>query len=102
MVLPACMQQAPCRLVTGAWQHRGGGALYSQRDLYRWDKTTIEGLDLVDPSIRILDQSRIGPILTGDRHDLGDGPPVTALLIQNTNPMDVAPELTKVHEGFFA
>lgn len=87
-------------VVTGAWQHQGGGALYSQRDLYHWDKTVIEGLDLIDPSIRILDQSRIGPILTGDKRDLGDGPPVTALLIQNTNPMDVAPELAKVHEGF--
>ncbi|MGI9507745.1 MAG: molybdopterin-containing oxidoreductase family protein [Geminicoccaceae bacterium] len=87
-------------IVTGAYQHEGGGALYSQRDLYHWDKTVIEGLDLVDPEIRILDQSRIGPILTGDIRDLGDGPPVTALLIQNTNPMDVAPELGKVHAGF--
>ncbi len=87
-------------IVTGAWQYEGGGALYSQRDLFHWDKTLIEGRDLIDPSIRILDQSRIGPILTGDRRDLGDGPPVTALLIQNTNPMDVAPELNKVHEGF--
>lgn len=87
-------------IVTGAWQHQGGGALYSQRDLYHWDKTLIEGWDLIDPSIRILDQSRIGPILTDDPSDLGDGPPVTALLIQNTNPMDVAPELEKVHRGF--
>jgi len=87
-------------IVTGAWQHSGGGALYSQRDLYQWDKTLIEGHDLIDRSIRVLDQSRIGPILTGDARDLGDGPPVTALLIQNTNPMDVAPELGKVHAGF--
>jgi len=87
-------------IVTGAWQYPGGGALYSQRDLYHWDKTNIEGQDLRDPGIRMLDQSRIGPILTGDPRDLGDGPPVTALLIQNTNPMDVAPELTKVHAGF--
>ncbi|MEM9627210.1 MAG: molybdopterin oxidoreductase family protein [Pseudomonadota bacterium] len=87
-------------IVSGAWQHPGGGALYSQRDLYHWDKAVIEGHDLIDPSTRILDQSRIGPILTGDRRDLGDGPPVTALLVQNTNPMDVAPELAKVHAGF--
>ncbi|MEM9439991.1 MAG: molybdopterin oxidoreductase family protein [Pseudomonadota bacterium] len=87
-------------IVSGAFQHQGGGALYSQRDLYHWDKTMIEGLDLRDPSIRVLDQSRIGPVLTGDTRDLGDGPPVTALLIQNTNPMDVAPELSKVHAGF--
>ncbi|NJO38780.1 MAG: molybdopterin-dependent oxidoreductase, partial [Rhizobiales bacterium] len=87
-------------IVTGAWQHAGGGALYSQRDLYHWDKTLIEGLDLRDPSVRMLDQSRIGPVLTGEARDLGAGPPVTALLIQNTNPMDVAPELAKVHAGF--
>ncbi|MGH6945398.1 MAG: molybdopterin-containing oxidoreductase family protein, partial [Geminicoccaceae bacterium] len=95
------MHAASCLpVVTGAWQHRGGGALYNQGDLYHWDKTLIEGLDLCDPKTRVLDQSRIGPVLTGDARDLGDGPPVTALLIQNTNPMAVAPELEKVHQGF--
>jgi anaerobic selenocysteine-containing dehydrogenase len=49
---------------------------------------------------RILDQSRIGPVLTGDQRDLGDGPPVTALFIQNTNPMVVAPESGLVRHGF--
>ena len=39
-------------------------------------------------------------MLTGDRRDLGDGPPVTALFIQNTNPMVVAPESRKVRDGF--
>ena len=95
------MHAASCLpVVTGAWQYQGGGALYNQGDLYHWDKTLIEGWDLIDKGIRLLDQSRIGPILVGDRQDLGDGPPVTALLIQNTNPMAVAPELRKVHEGF--
>jgi len=87
-------------VVTGAWQHRGGGALYSNAGLYGIDATLIQGLDAVDPSVRKLDQSRIGPILTGDAADLGDGPPVTALFIQNTNPMVVCPELSKVHAGF--
>jgi anaerobic selenocysteine-containing dehydrogenase len=54
----------------------------------------------MDPSTRILDQSRIGPILTGDKRDLGDGPPVTALLVQNTNPMVVSPESGLVAQGF--
>jgi len=97
----ASMHAASCLpIVTGAWQHEGGGALYNHGDLYHWDKTTIEGLDLLDPSVRVLDQSRIGPVLVGDPRDLGEGPPVTALLIQNTNPMAVAPELEKVHRGF--
>ena len=86
--------------VTGAWRHRGGGAFYNNRAIYHWDKTLIEGLDVLDPSVRVLDQSRIGPILMGDRRDIGDGPPVTALLIQNTNPMVVAPEANKVRDGF--
>jgi len=86
--------------VAGSWRHEGGGAFHNNGDIYHWDKTLIEGLDYRDPQIRVLDQSRIGPILTGDRQDLGDGPPVTALLIQNTNPMSVAPDLNRVHEGF--
>ncbi|MBT4403488.1 MAG: molybdopterin oxidoreductase family protein [Acidiferrobacteraceae bacterium] len=86
--------------VAGSWRHEGGGAFHNNGDIYHWDKTLIEGLDYRDPQIRVLDQSRIGPILTGDRQDLGDGPRVTALLIQNTNPMSVAPDLNRVHEGF--
>ncbi len=77
----AAMHAASCLpVVTGAWQHEGGGALYNMGDLYRWDKTTIEGLDVMDPATRLLDQSRIGPVLTGDPSDLAGGPPVDALL----------------------
>ncbi|MGE0261044.1 MAG: molybdopterin-dependent oxidoreductase, partial [Alphaproteobacteria bacterium] len=86
--------------VTGAWQYEGGGALYSQHNIARIDRTLIEGGDLIDPATRILDQSRIGPILCGDKRDLGDGPPVTALFIQNTNPMVVSPDSALVHRGF--
>jgi anaerobic selenocysteine-containing dehydrogenase len=85
--------------VTGAWRYRGGGALYSNRSIYGLDRTLIHGLDAVDRSTRRLDMSRIGPILLGDRTDLGDGPPVTAMLIQNTNPATVAPESAKVRSG---
>ncbi len=86
--------------VTGAWQYEGGGALQSNHGLVPLDRTLIEGLDVLDPATRILDQSRIGPVLTGDQRDLGDGPPVTALFIQNTNPMVVAPESRLVRQGF--
>jgi anaerobic selenocysteine-containing dehydrogenase len=86
--------------VTGAWAYEGGGALYSNLGLVAIDHTLIEGLDLLDPTIRMLDQSRIGPVLTGDPRDLGDGSPVSALFVQNTNPMVVAPESRLVHRGF--
>ncbi|MCW5772098.1 MAG: molybdopterin oxidoreductase family protein [Rhodospirillaceae bacterium] len=87
-------------VVGGKWKLRGGGALYGQAGIYRLDNTLIDGLDVLDRKTRLLDQSRIGPVLTGDKRDLGDGPPVKALLVQNTNPMSVAPELLKVREGF--
>jgi len=87
--------------VTGAWQYRGGGALYGNGGgFYPLDKTLIEGLDVRDRTIRILDMSRIGAVLTGDKPDLGGGPPVTAMLIQNTNPMVVAPDSFRVRDGF--
>jgi len=87
-------------VVLGAWRHRGGGALHNNGAIYHWDKTLIEGLDARDPAVRVLDQSRIGAVLTGEREALGGGPPVTALLIQNTNPMAVAPDSARVHQGF--
>ena len=86
--------------VTGAWRHEGGGAFHTNGAIYHWNKSMIEGLDVLDPSVRSLDQSRIGPVLVGDPRDLGDGPPVTAMLIQNMNPVQVAPEQRKVKQGF--
>ncbi|MEQ8652562.1 MAG: molybdopterin oxidoreductase family protein [Kiloniellales bacterium] len=85
--------------MTGAWEVEGGGALWGHGALYRLDRTNIEGLDLVDPAIRVLDQSRFGPVLTGDCRDLGEGPPVAALFIQNTNPAVVCPETEKCLAG---
>ena len=86
--------------VTGAWQYEGGGALWSNRGMYQINKTLIEGLDARDPRIRELDMSRIGSVLTGDRHELGDGPEVHALLIQNQNPLTVCPDSNRVRRGF--
>ncbi len=86
--------------VTGCWLNEGGGALHNNGDIYHWDRTLIEGLDVCDSDIRVLDQSRIGAVLMNDQQAIGDGPPVTALFIQNTNPMSVAPDLNRVHAGF--
>ena len=86
--------------VTGAWLQTGGGAFFTNEAIYHWDRSLIDAGDLRDGTIRVFDQSRIGAVLTGERSDLGDGPPVTAMLIQNTNPMTVAPDLNRVHAGF--
>jgi anaerobic selenocysteine-containing dehydrogenase len=86
--------------VTGAWQHEGGGAFFNNYAIWKFDESVIEAHEAIDPSIRVLDQSKIGRILTGDAVALKGGPPVKAMLIQNTNPMTVAPEQALVRQGF--
>src|SRR5271165_6919585 len=95
------MHAASCiAAVTGAWRLEGGGAFHNNGAIFHLDTSVIEGSDLRDPAIRMLDQSRIGAILTGDAQALCGGPPVTAMLIQNTNPVSVAPDQNVVKRGF--
>jgi anaerobic selenocysteine-containing dehydrogenase len=97
----ANMHAALCLpVVSGAWAHEGGGALHSNSGYFKLDKTMIEGLDARDPSVRRLDQSRVGAALTGEAEALKGGGPVKAMLIQNTNPLAVAPDQEKVRRGF--
>lgn len=86
--------------VTGAFLYEGGGAFHSNAHIFKFDKREIEGRAMQDKTIRFLDQSKIGRVLTGDREALYDGPPVMAMLIQNTNPMNVTPEQRLVRKGF--
>jgi anaerobic selenocysteine-containing dehydrogenase len=98
---PVNMHAASCiPAVTGAWRYEGGGAFHNNSDIYHWNKTMIEGLDVRDPSVRMLDQSRVGAILTGEHEALKGGPPVAAMLIQNTNPVSVCPDQETVKRGF--
>src|ERR1700745_1569447 len=97
----AQMHAALCiAAVTGAWQYEGGGAFFNNASIWRFNESIIEAHDAIDRSVRVLDQSKIGRILTGDREALHGGPPVKAMLIQNTNPMTVAPEQTLGRKGF--
>lgn len=86
--------------VLGSWQYEGGGAFHSNSDIFGMSTSFIKGKSFEDPTVRALDQSQIGRILTGDAEALHGGPPVTAMLIQNTNPMNVAPEQRLVRQGF--
>jgi anaerobic selenocysteine-containing dehydrogenase len=98
---PVNMHAACCiPAVTGAWLHEGGGAFHNNADIYHLNKSLIEGHDLRDPSVRMIDQSRVGAALCGEREALSDGPPVAAMLIQNTNPVSVCPDQEMVKRGF--
>jgi len=86
--------------VTGAWQYEGGGAFFNNYSIWRFNESIIEGHDAMDHKTRWLDQCKIGRILTGDAQALKGGGPVKAMLIQNTNPVTVAPEQDLVRKGF--
>ena len=87
--------------MTGAWAEKGGGAFFLTYDKNYWgiDTTLLHGLDVLDPSIRMLDQSRIGAVLCGEADALRGGPPVEAMLMQNANSATVAPDTGKVPRG---
>jgi anaerobic selenocysteine-containing dehydrogenase len=85
--------------VTGAWRHRGGGAVQSMSGTFALDRTLLQASDVAAPDVRTLDMSRIGAVLCSDPRDLGRGPPVTAMLVQNANPAVTAPDTGAVRRG---
>jgi len=86
--------------VTGKWPNKGAGTYFSSSDLYHFDTSFLKASDLNKPGIRTIDHPRVGAALTGENSDLNDGPPITAMIVQGTNPMSIAPDQNKVREGF--
>ncbi len=86
--------------VLGSWQYEGGGAFHSNSDIFQMSSAELTGRAMKDEDIRMIDQSQIGPALTGDAEALRHRGPVTAMLIQNTNPVNIAPEQRLVKRGF--
>jgi anaerobic selenocysteine-containing dehydrogenase len=86
--------------VTGKWPTKGAGTYFSSSDLYHFDTSFLEAGTLKKSGIRTIDHPRVGAALTGDKSDLKDGPPITAMIVQGTNPMSIAPDQNKVREGF--
>ncbi|SDA28044.1 Anaerobic selenocysteine-containing dehydrogenase [Methylobacterium sp. UNC378MF] len=96
----AAMHAVTCLpTVTGKWHYEGGGALFTNKGIFAWDKSLIEGTALRDPAIRELDMSRIASVLTGDADALHGGPGVHALLVQSGNPASVCPDSNRVRQG---
>ncbi len=86
-------------VLNGSWAKPGGGAFFYALDGWRMDTRMTQASDLIDPATRVLDQSRIGPVLTGEPTALAGGPPVMAMLMQNANSADVAPDSHLVRRG---
>ncbi|MDG1437993.1 MAG: molybdopterin-dependent oxidoreductase [Emcibacteraceae bacterium] len=86
--------------VAGKWPHKGAGTYFSSSDLYHFDTSVIEAPETAKSNIRTIDHPRVGAALTGDPTDLAGGAPITAMIVQGTNPMSIAPDQNKVREGF--
>ena len=96
------MHAASCiPAVTGAWLHEGGGAFHNNADIYHWNKSMIEGTRRCATRRCACSTSRASArscAATATR--CSGGPPVTAMLIQNTNPVSVCPDQETVKRGF--
>jgi anaerobic selenocysteine-containing dehydrogenase len=90
----------PCLL--GAWQHKGGGLLLSSSG---WFIPFVQrdALDRPDlrrgPAPRVINMSAIGDALMHDATP-AFGPRVKALVVYNSNPVAVAPDSSRVVQGF--
>ena len=90
-------------LLTGAWQHKGGGLQLSTSGSFPFDSNALEMPELMKSSplgraARVVNMSQLGQALT--MHDAGvGGPPVKALFVYNSNPAAVAPNQNDVLRG---
>jgi anaerobic selenocysteine-containing dehydrogenase len=85
--------------LTGAWREVGGGATLSTSGAFRGLATpALERPDWIPAGTRTINMIRLGEALTLPDAGVG-GPPVRALVVYNSNPGAVAPDLGRVREG---
>jgi anaerobic selenocysteine-containing dehydrogenase len=84
--------------VIGAWRHLGGGATLSTSGAFRANTAGLERPDWIPAGTRTINMVRLGDALTLPDAGVG-GPPVRALVVYNSNPGAVAPDLVKVRAG---
>ena len=84
--------------VTGAWREVGGGAVLSTSGAFHLNDAAIEHPELVPPGTRTINMVQLGDALASPDANAG-GPPVKALIVYNSNPATVAPDLQKVQRG---
>ena len=84
--------------VTGAWRDVGGGATLSTSGAFHLNRDALERPDWIAPGTRTINMIRLGDALTLPDAGVG-GPPVKAMVVYNSNPAAVAPDLARVREG---
>lgn len=82
--------------LVGAWRHVGGGLLQMPLWAFPVNWPALMRPDLATPGTRVVNQFLLGRALTGE---LELDPPITALMIYNSNPVVVCPEQEKLIRG---
>lgn len=84
----------------GAWRHRGGGLLLSSSGHFPVQRAALQRPDLLgERRPRTVNMSTIGDDLLRPA-SAEFGPRIEALVVYNSNPVAVAPESSKVVQGF--
>jgi anaerobic selenocysteine-containing dehydrogenase len=83
----------------GAWRHRAGGVLLSSSGQYPVQRAALEQPQLRRSPSRTINMSTIGDDLLRPGSQQF-GPRIEALIVYNSNPVAVAPQSSKVVEGF--
>ena len=78
----------------GSWRDAGGGVLLSTSGMVSFDATVLQRPDLAPGNSRTINMTRLGEAL------LEASPPVRAIYVYNSNPAAIAPDQSKVLEGF--
>ena len=84
--------------LVGHWRRPGGGVQLSSSANFSFDRAKLGRLDL-SPPVRTINMTRLGDALTMPDAGVG-GPPVSALVVYNSNPAAIAPDRNRVIEGF--
>ncbi|MDY0107057.1 MAG: molybdopterin-dependent oxidoreductase, partial [Giesbergeria sp.] len=86
--------------LTGAWRHRAGGVLLSSSGSFPVDRAALQRPDLLaGRSPRTINMVTIGDDLLREASP-AFGPKIEALVVYNSNPVAVAPDSSKVVQGF--
>ncbi len=86
--------------LTGAWRHRAGGVLLSSSGSFPVDRAALQRPDLLaGRSPRTINMVTIGDDLLRPASP-AFGPKIEALVVYNSNPVAVAPDSSKVVQGF--
>ena len=82
--------------LVGAWRHVGGGMLQLPIWAFPVKWENLMRPDWIKPGTRVLNQWRLGPVLTGEEPL---DPPIKSLFVYNSNPAIVVPEQEKIIQG---